>query len=180
MGCGEFYYEEGIVSNYVSIENANEFSVYLASGWFNESQMECMTRLYNFLIELGFIVNSPYYNGIAVNKENDSPEIRERAYQWNLDAIEMSDIVLTVIDDFDPGVIFEMGYAAGVSSMDHLNSLPEIISYSDVTGRGLNLMLQKASWAFANRLDELHEQLRRFVEGENPLNTLPYEKGDVV
>lgn len=168
------------MDEYSKIENAEDFVVYLASGWFNDQQMECMTRLYNFLLDCSFTVHSPYYSGIVVNKDNDSPEIRDMAYEWNLDAIQKSTIVLAVVDDWDPGTVFEMGYAVGMQEWDELNGLPDIISYSDVTGRGLNLMLQKASYAFANGMDELYEQLKRYVNAEPPLDTLPYKKGDVI
>jgi len=168
------------MDEYSKIENAEDFVVYLASGWFNDQQMECMTRLYNFLLDCSFTVHSPYYSGIVVNKDNDSPEIREKAYSWNLDHIDIADIVVAVIDDYDAGTMFEIGYAVRVSEEDTLNDNPYIITYSDVSGRGLNLMLQQSSDAFANGMDELYEQLKRYVNAEPPLDTLPYKKGDVI
>lgn len=168
------------MKKYNKIEESENISVYLAAGWFNEQQMECMTKIYNLLVDCGFNVGSPYYNGIVVNKDNDSPEIREKAYNWNLDYIDIADIVVAVIDDYDAGTMFEIGYAVRVSEEDTLNDNPYIITYSDVSGRGLNLMLQQSSDAFANGLDELYEQLKRYVLGEPPLDTLPYKKGDVI
>lgn len=168
------------MKKYANLENAGDISVYLAAGWFTQSQMATMTKLYNFLKDCGFVVLSPYYNGIVVNKENDSPEIRDSAYNWNLDSICDSDLVIAVIDDYDPGTMFEIGYATKSGEVDELNGLPNIISYSDVEGRGLNLMLQKSSYAFANGIDQLYEQLRLYILGEPAVDNLPYVKGDVI
>jgi len=173
------------MSDYVPIEGSDEYSIYLAGGWFTDTQMECMTKVYQFLVSCGFEVNSPFYTGIVVTKDNDSPQIRDDAFWWNVDKVIDSDIVVAVIDDFDAGTMIEMGMRFGVEQgiavgEDGYVPAPHIISYSDVLGRGLNLMLQRISWAFANGLDELYEQLSRNIKGEAPLDVLPYEKGDVV
>ena len=120
-----------------------------------------------------FKIFAPYYDGLVVTQENDSSEIREKTYNLNIKSINECNLVLAVIDDFDPGTIFEMGYASSDPSID-------IISYSDVSGRGLNLMLQQASWGFANGEMQLREQLRRYKMGESPAEFLKWEKGDVI
>jgi len=175
------------MSDYVPIENASEYSVYLAGGWFNSIQMDRMTKMYQFLIDCGFEVHSPFYTGIVVTKDNDSPGVRDEAFWWNVDKVIESDIIVAMIDDYDAGTMIEMGMRFGVEqgvamaiTEDGYLPAPHIISYSDVTGRGLNLMLQRISWAFANGFDELYAQLSRNVKGDFPLDTLPYEKGDVI
>jgi nucleoside 2-deoxyribosyltransferase len=55
----------------------------------------------------------------------------------NVKAILGARFIFAVIDDFDPGVIFEIVFAYG-------QGVP-ILTYSDVPGRGLNVMLAGAA-----------------------------------
>ena len=169
-------------------------SVYLAAPWFTSRQKEVMDKVRNVLLEVGNIeIYSPFYDGVVLNKDNDSPELRRQVYDANIDSIVGKDLVCAIIDDFDPGTLFEMGFAAGLKWIaekearmaknihDHLYpEYPETIAYSDVAGRRLNVMLRQAVWGFANGLDQLREQLRRFRGGEPPANYYLFAKGDVI
>lgn len=145
--------------------------IYLASGWFNPEQKELMDKVRSVLINMGFDVFAPFYDGIVLTKENDSPEMRKKVFDIDIGSIDSCNLVVAIIDDFDPGTIFEMGYA-------HKGNIP-ILAYSDVSGRGLNVMLQMAVWGFANGEDQLIKQLEKFKLGEQSHNFLKWVKGDV-
>jgi len=187
----------------------SRISVYLAAPWFTPRQKEIMTKVRNVLLEVENIeIYAPFYDGVVLNKDNDSPEVRQQVYDANIDSIVGKDLVCAIIDDFDPGTLFEMGFSAGlrwdveeqaamwrdihqylldrkrpmtIPWTDATNlEYPKIIAYSDVAGRGLNVMLRQAVWGFANGLGQLREQLIRFKGGEPPANYYIFEKGDVL
>jgi nucleoside 2-deoxyribosyltransferase len=149
----------------------NKMKAYLAAPWFTETQKSVMDKVRGEIIKSPIDVFSPYYDGTVLTKDNDSPEMRKIVFNINVRSINGCDLVIAVIDDFDPGTIFEMG----VSYKSHI----PIIAYSDVQGRGLNVMLQMAVWGFSNGLEQLSIQLDRFLLGKGPKNYLTWKKGDV-
>jgi hypothetical protein len=167
---------------------------YLASPWFTPQQMTTMNKVRQIILDFERIeLFAPYYDGIVLDRKNDSPDMRQKVFDIDIGTIAFSDLVITIIDDFDPGSIFEMG-AAGIicwmydrgmigqyiegSGKDR--NIPRIIAYSDVSGRGLNVMLQQSVWGFANGETELRDQLDRFVRGENSFDYLGFVHGDFV
>ena len=163
---------------------------YLASPWFNSQQMKVMNKVRDIVLTYDNIkLFSPYYDGIVLDKKNDSPEMRQKVFDIDIGTIAYSDLVVTIIDDFDPGSIFEMGAAGIICWMYdkgmieyniHIRNIPRIIAYSDVSGRGLNVMLQQSVWGFANGENELKDQLNRFVKGEKSFDYLGFVHGDFV
>lgn len=153
-------------------------NVYLASGWFNQDQMESMNIVRGMLIVMGFNVYAPYYDGIVLSKENDSLELRKNVFTENVSKVLSSDLVVAIIDDFEPGTMVEVGVR--ICADFSLNRKKSIIAYSNVPGRGLNVMLQQACYGFANGVEQLREQLSRFSFGLDPCDFLAFKKGDVV
>ncbi len=105
--------------------------IYFAAPFFNEVQR----NLCDFVEELGseiYPIYSPRIDG-GVLRPDSNNEQRAKVFDSNKVAIEVADWVLAVVDDFDSGVIWEMGYAHGMGT--------SILGYSDVEGRGLNVML---------------------------------------
>lgn len=146
-----------------------------------------MDKVRNILLEMEFKVFAPYYDGVVLTKENDSPEMRKKVFDIDIGSIDKCDLVVAIIDDFDCGVIFEVGYAyrgklkpyrIGNAFSHYLEKIP-IIAYSDISGRGLNVMLQVACEGFANGPEELKDQLSRLKSGV-PLKKLEFSKGDVI
>lgn len=146
--------------------------VYLASPWFNSKQKEVMDKVRNILIDMKFNIFAPFYDGVVLTKDNDSPEMRQKVFDIDIGSIDNCKLVVAVIDDFDPGTIFEMGYACK-------GKVP-IIAYSDVSGRGLNVMLQQACIGFANGKQQLRIQLEHFLNKELLEDFLTFVKGDVI
>ncbi len=146
--------------------------VYLAAPWFTPKQKDSMDKVREVLLRKDVKVFSPYYDGTVLDKNNDSPEMRTKVFNINIGSIDKCDFVVAIIDDFDPGTIFEIGYACK-------GKIP-IICYSDVPGRGLNLMLQQASIGFSNGEKQLAIQIDHFLNRELLENFLTFKKGDVI
>lgn len=105
--------------------------LYLAAGFFNDEQKD----LCSFVEELEterMPIYSPRLDGGVLTPGSPVDTIRE-VFQSNKMAIGVASIVLAVIDDYDPGVLWEMGYA-------HAKGVPAL-GFSDVRERGLNAML---------------------------------------
>ena len=164
----------------------NKIRAYLASPWFTDQQMKVMNKVRDIILTHEEIeLFAPYYNGIVLDKKNDSLEMRQKVFDIDIGTIAYSDLVITIIDDFDPGSIFEMG-AAGIicwmqdKGMIQNKNIPRIVAYSDVSGRGLNVMLQQSIWGFANGERELQDQLSRFVMRVKAHDYLGFVHGDFV
>lgn len=132
--------------------------VYLASGWFNETQKTIMEEIYRVLVKLKdenlVEVFAPFYNGIVL-KPTDSRERWETVFKLDVDMIQLSNLMIANIEGFEPGTIFETGIA-------YAKNVP-VIAYSSVKGRGLNLMLAQSCMGFANSPIELEHYLRTFI-----------------
>lgn len=143
------------------IELAEQYKIYLASGWFNSRQMETMDLVRDLLSELGFVVYAPYYDGLVLSKESTEQE-RKNIFMENLRAIRNSDMMIAVVDDFETGTVWEMGYAYGALKQDQ-----SVVLFSAVPGRGLNVMLQQSCDCFVIGVGMLEKSLRNFVENGN-------------
>lgn len=96
---------------------------------------------------------------------------RNLTFSTNIEAIEQCDLVLACIDDFDPGTMWEIGYAYALKK--------PVIAYSMVPGRGLNLMLAQSCKGFINGEERLSRFLGRtgMVEWDE---VIPIHTGEVI
>lgn len=91
--------------NLVAVSKPIEKSIYLAGPFFTIPQLWFINETKKHLENLGFNVFSPYHDiGLSNN-----PEVAEK----DLEAINNSDLIFALLDEFDPGTLFEIGY--GVS-----------------------------------------------------------------
>jgi len=123
--------------------------VYLAGPFFNDTQLNVVEKVKKILESLNIKYYSPkdemrYFKG-------DPPEKAKKCFDLNIVAMNDCDFMLAIIDDFDPGTMFEMGYMCCQNK--------RILAYSDIPGRGLNLMLSQSCVGFANGLRELADIL---------------------
>ena len=142
--------------------------IYLASGWFKPGHKETMDDVRSLLVREGYQVFAPYYDSVNLISDGDTPENRMKAFDDDTIKITECNLVVAIIDDFDPGVMFEMGYA--------YNALVPILGFTNIKDRGLNVMLQQAVWGFSNGLSSLRSQLSLFSCGKS---AVPYEVANV-
>lgn len=74
----------------------------------------------------------------------------KKIFKDNIDAIRRSDFVFAFTDDWDPGVMFEIGYA---------KALQKYIVTCSFAGYGSNIMIQEAAWMHFSTLDDLKKWL---------------------
>lgn len=135
--------------------------IYIASPFFNEKQLQVVKLIEDALRKEQIEFFSPRLEGGSL--KDMSPEERKNVskeiYYMNLDAIESAHIMISIIDDFDPGTMFELGYAAGI--------IPEtgicIITYS-AEKHGLNVMLAHCSDGHANDIPTLIHMIKEYLE----------------
>ena len=125
--------------------------VYIAGPFFNEEQKAVIEKIKNILKELKISYFSPGDELPILEGKKSSKKDREKVFIGNCNGITYSNFVIAVIDDFDPGTLWEMGFA--------FNDGRPILAYSDVPDRGLNIMLEQSCVGFVNGEKELKQWL---------------------
>lgn len=129
--------------------------IYLASPFFNEAQVNVIENLKGIMEDLKLSYYSPK-DEMRLDFKKDPPEKIKQCFDANCNSVKTSELILAVIDDFDPGTVWEIGYGYSFKK--------SVIAYSNVPGRGLNLMLAQSCERFCNGLPEISEVLREYKE----------------
>lgn len=108
--------------------------VYLAAPFFNDEQRDTIIRVEAMFRERNISFFSPRLECLCPPDAN--PAQRHKSFQANCNGIKKAEFVLARIDDFDPGTMWEMGYAYGKGI--------KTFAFTTVTDRGLNLMLAES------------------------------------
>ena len=125
--------------------------VYIAAPFFKPAQMELVRRIEDFLDECGIQFFSPRTSGTLIDMTEEERVVAKTAiYDLNIEKIIESDLMIAVIDDFDTGTVFEMGYASALDK--------RIISISD-QGHGLNVMLAESVQAHVTDFTKLEKAI---------------------
>jgi nucleoside 2-deoxyribosyltransferase len=119
--------------------------IYLASGFFNDFQLEHVSRAESFLREKGFEVFSP--------REHQHTEVEFGTMEWraltfdnDIDNVVGSDFVFAILDDeMDEGVLVEIGYAYAIGRP---------IVLLDLSNKAINLMVSDSITAYLGDWDE--------------------------
>jgi len=123
---------------------------YLASPFFTQEQRNVLEQLERHSEHHGIDFFSPRLECYC---PPDAPEQqRSDTFNMNCEGIISSDFVLARIDDFDPGTVWEIGYAFAMEKF--------VYAFTTVPGRGLNLMLSKSCKGFLKELPSVF----RFLE----------------
>lgn len=130
--------------------------IYLAAPFFSPKQEVLVDKIVALLKDIDYDVYSP--KDEFRYKKDDPLEKAKKVFDSNITAMNEATIMLVIVDDYDPGTLFEMGYF-------HAQDKP-IICYSNVKGRGLNLMLSQSAIGFADNLHELADILVK-IKSEN-------------
>jgi len=139
--------------------------IYFAGGWFTEKQNKLYDKITRILkeefSELEFFIP----RDLGINLMEKSPEERKLMMKktFALDTgmllvtAKTDGFILAIIDDYDVGMVWECGFAFGIS----LGKLP-IVTYTDMD-YGLNVMLRESAIAHIRGADELRNFLQRYV-----------------
>ena len=120
---------------------------YIAAPFFQPDQITRVALVETLLEKHGFTYFSPRKQ--AAIGPISSPEVREKAFQMNLDGINEAEFIIAITDGKDVGTIFEAGYAnaAGIP----------IIYVAFTLGKDgmFNLMLAESSVATTTTVEDL-------------------------
>ena len=121
--------------------------VYLAGPFFNQEQIEVQDRVEKLAEKAKLDYFSPRLRCLCAPDASFAQ--RKYTFDMNVNAIELADLVIARIDDFDPGTMWEIGYA--------YRSKRPVYAYTTVPGRGLNLMLAQSCKGFLCGFDEIEK-----------------------
>ena len=156
----------------IDIEDAH---IYLAAPFFKKDQLEKVEQIESALSETMVSFYSPRSEGVIQTFSKEEKEARANyIYQRNIEEMDRANIMIALIDDFDTGTVFEMGYF-------HATRLP-VISVSG-EGHGMNIMLRNSVSAHCPRISDLVNLLGHVKESgvfsSKELSDFDYFEGDV-
>ena len=118
--------------------NSKKLKVYLAGGWFNESQDKVLTFLEEILFKRKNLeIYSPRRQAQIEPGTINKKEVRQKVFNSNLKAIEDCDVVIASTEGKDMGTIWECGYAYKLNK-------PIFYVYFTKNPLGFNLMLSES------------------------------------
>ena len=143
--------------------------IYLASGWFNPTQAEELTRLESIFDQREGFFDLASPRRIFVCPPNAPQSVQDDTFEGNLHHISTSDFLLVNTRDKDIGTIWEAGYAYAHKKpiIYFCAGLPE--------GAKFNLMLAKSGIKVCTSFKELEVYLDRVIELKELINE-PYDK----
>jgi len=147
---------------------SNMKKIYLASGWFNPTQAEELTRLEEICDSRAWIdLASP--RRIFVCPPNAPKETQDATFDGNLHHIKTADFLIVNTRDKDIGTIWEAGYA-------YANEVPIVYFCQGLPqGAKFNLMLARSGVKVCTSFDQLENYLDRCFELGQLINE-PYDQ----
>jgi len=129
--------------------------IYLASPFFNKEQIDVVKHLEASIRNSNNNLYSPMRHGVLkeMSKE-ERAKISKKIFNENIEMLDWADIIVANTDDFDPGTMFEIGYAFGKSKT--------ILTFS-AKGYGANVMISEASSGHYDMYNTLTFALNEFV-----------------
>ncbi|GAK00867.1 nucleoside 2-deoxyribosyltransferase [Geomicrobium sp. JCM 19055] len=120
-------------------------NVYLASGFFNESQVRKVELAEASLLSKGLNVFSPRENQNQ-HIEFGSAHWRQATFETDVEAIEWADVLVAIYDEEDAGTMWEIGYAYAIG-------VPIIVVHKGE--EVVNLMITDSLTAYLESFEEL-------------------------
>jgi nucleoside 2-deoxyribosyltransferase len=122
--------------------------VYIAAPFFNDEQKLHVKQIEELLATKYYQFYSPMTHGGILEK--GAPDQKcNKVFIENIGAIKWADVVVAVVDDFDRGTIWEMGYACALDK--------KVIAITFVEGRGMNVMLKEGITVFVCGIEKLRD-----------------------
>lgn len=153
------------MTNQLIKQNSNKkHNVYIASPFFNDIDNERLDIIESMLDKEGLTYFSPRHQS-AIGPISE-PEVRQKAFQMNVDNIKDADFVIAETSRKDLGTLFEAGlaYEAGIPIIYATFVLGE-------DGGAVNLMLSESAFATVTT----PEQLKKAIKGEGN-----YHEGEII
>lgn len=140
--------------------------IYLASGWFNPTQAEELTRLEEICDNRSWIdLASP--RRIFVCPPDAPKDVQDGVFAGNLHHIKTADFLIVNTRDKDIGTIWEAGFAFA-------NDVPIVYFCQGLPpGAKFNLMLARSGVKVCTSFEQLEDYLDRCAESGTLLNE-PY------
>ena len=134
--------------------------IYLASPFFSQLHLANVVLLEDAIVATGLELLSPRRSGIVLKDltQDERNKVAAKVYQMNCDWIEECDAMLAMIDDYDPGTIWEMGRASRI---------PRPIYSVSFADHGVNVMLQGCVAAHARGIEQVREMLGLVRDGKS-------------
>jgi nucleoside 2-deoxyribosyltransferase len=141
--------------------------VYLAGPFFTPGQVELIKALEKLIesIEPRLGLFSPRRDGIAILQDltlEQKLKAAGRVFEQNKTEIHSSDMVFAVIDDRDPGTIWELGYAARIRYI----AVPKIVTFTN-HNYGVNVMVQMCADGHCKGIDLARDLLSMYAAGDD-------------
>lgn len=151
-------------NNLLQNNRDTKHNVYVASPFFNDIDNERLDIIESMLDKEGLTYFSPRHQS-AIGPISE-PEVRQKAFQMNVDNIKDADFVIAETSRKDLGTLFEAGlaYEAGIPIIYATFVLGE-------KGGAVNLMLSES--AFATITTPM--QLEKAIKGEGN-----YHEGEII
>lgn len=138
---------------------------YFAAGWFTPRQNRLYDKLTEILKkypELEWFIPRDLGIDLAIKSPKERELLINKVFALDTGMILLTakndGFILAVIDDYDTGVIWECGFAFGIS----LGKLP-IVTYTD-KDYGLNVMIRQSAMAHIRGVKELETFLHCYIE----------------
>jgi len=141
--------------------------IYLASGWFNPTQAEELTKLEKIFDDRQDHFNLASPRRIFVCPPNAPKSVQDETFSGNLHHIQTADFLLVNTRDKDIGTIWEAGYAYAFNKpiVYFCAGLPQ--------GAKFNLMLARSGIKVCTSFEQLEDYLDR-VTNEGYFINEPY------
>lgn len=170
-GDVEKYYEnfvESFVSDFLRITTQKK-KVYLASGWFNPTQADELTKLEKIFDDRSSWIELASPRRIFICPPDAPKDIQTDVFSGNLEHIETASFLLVNTRDKDIGTIWEAGYGYAHKKpiIYFCNGLP--------AGAKFNLMLARSGIKVCTSFEQLEDYLDR-CEKAGVLLEEPYDK----
>ena len=114
----------------------NKLKVYIAAPFFNPEQLEVVQRIEALLKDHDIAYFSPRFDGTLRNMDaKERAEKMGAMFRSNVDHMDWCTHCVAVIDDYDTGTVWEIGYLYATHK--------KIVTYSN-NYHGINVMLNEA------------------------------------
>ena len=140
--------------------------VYLASGWFTETQRERRDKVLEILEYAGLDVYSPERDALVA--VDASEEERQSGIRRNIEEISNSDFMVCITNEKDMGTIFEAGVA--------YDKRVSIVYFAEGLDGPFNLMLAQS----ASVVTTSYEQLEDYMNDNELVQQISCACGKVV